>query len=181
MRNLIFFIICLALTIFQLSVLGVFFSYNRLPDLILVFVIALVIQKGLEESLKWIVILGLLIDAGSHWLCGTSALVFLILGALFGALSEVTGIKTRKTLLLFSLAPIIAIFKIASDAAVIFLSKLENYWLGENFPEAIIFFSWDYVLKLTYTVLAGYLIYFLLKRVDDWLLSFEPVEDFQKK
>jgi rod shape-determining protein MreD len=174
MKNFFLFVSCTIVVFFQLSVEGSFFSPGRIPDLALALVITLVISMGFEKSAPWLVFAGLLIDAGSGTIFGSAALAYVFIGWAISHLAAVADIRSRKILFAASLGAITVFSEIAKDLLLWASFRLKDYYLHQSFGIHLNFFSPDYFLKIVYTVLAVYFIYYVFRRSSRRLLQ-EPV------
>lgn len=160
-------IFCLIIFLLQLSILGIFFAPGNIPNLVLAFAASLVILKGFDFSLKWIILAGLLVDAGTNWLFGTGILLLVLLAFGIGSLETVADIRSRRLLFWPSFAVLIVILTYVFDLLAGLALKLENHQLGKKWATyGVADFSWDYATKILFTVLAGYLVYYILKKMD---------------
>jgi len=180
MKNFVLFIFCVVAVFLQLSVEGSFFSAGRIPDLALALVITLVISMGFEKSAPWLVFTGLLIDAGSGTIFGTVALVYVLIGWAISHLAAVADIRSRKILFAASLGAITVFSEIAKNLFFWASFRLKDQYLHQSFGIHANFFSLDYFLKIVYTVLAVYLIYYVFRRSSRRLLQ-EPIKLARKR
>jgi rod shape-determining protein MreD len=171
MRNLFFAIFCTAVILLHISAAGSFFRPERVPNITLALVMSLVLVLGFEKSLVWIILSGLIFDTASGYIFGTSALLLVLIGWTIGALSTVVDVKSRKLLFLPSLFLLSVIFALLFDATEGLIIRISSSWF--NFHSMISsanYFSWDYVLKITFTALSVFVIYYLTKRMNKLLL-----------
>lgn len=175
MKNLILLSFCAVVVLLQLSAEGVVFSGQRIPDLALALAITLVVTMGFEKSIGWIVLIGLLIDAGSNPVFGTTALAYLLTGWGISCLVTVADIRSRKILFLLSLAAFTVFSEVAKDFLVLGSLKIKAHYFKEAFSVSGNFFSLDYALKILYTILAMYFVYYIFKRIRG-MLFYEPVK-----
>ena len=175
MKNFILFIFCVAVVFVQLSVEGVFFTGRRIPDLALAFVITLVLAMGFKKSFKWILLTGLLIDVGSSAVFGTAALAFFVIGWAISRFAAHADMRSRKIFFLASFAVIVAISEIVKDFFILASLKIKADFFHETFNASFHIFSLDYFLKIFYTILAAYVIYYIFRRVSR-ALFLEPVK-----
>jgi rod shape-determining protein MreD len=180
MKNFFLFVFCTIVVFFQLSVEGSFFSPERIPDLVLALVITLVVSMGFEKSAPWLVFTGLLIDAGSGTIFGTVALAYILIGWAISHLAAVADIRSRKILFAASLGAITVFSEIAKDLFFWASFRLKDYYLHQSFAVHANFFSLDYFLKIVYTVLTTYLIYYAFRRSSRRLLQ-EPIRLARRK
>ena len=174
MKNLILFIFCIVVVFSQLSVAGVFFHEHRIPDLALALVITLVLALGFKESFKWILLTGVLIDAGSSAVFGTMILAYFLLGWTISRFSDIADIRSRKFFFLAVLAALIVFSEILKDLLVAGSLKIKENYFHESLNASFHIFSLDYFLKIIYTVLAAYIVYYIFRRVSRALFV-EPV------
>ena len=172
MRNFIFFAICIVLIFFQLSVLGIFFAGQRLPDIALALVVTLTILLGFKDALKWTILAGVVMDAGTSWIFGTGILALVIVSWLVELLGETADIKPRKKMFFVFFAGLVAAAKIVSDILAAVFQKGEGYWLHSGLNASVSFLSWDYALRLLFTILAGIFVYYFINRTRRFL--FDP-------
>lgn len=175
MKNFIIFIFCIIVVFFQLSVEGIFFSNYRIPDLALAFVVTLVLAVGFKKSFKWILLTGLLIDAGSSAVFGTAALAFFVIGWAISRFAAHADMRSRKIFFLASFAVIVAISEIVKDFFMLASLKIKADFFHETFGAPLHIFSLDYFLKIFYTILAAYAVYYIFRRVSR-ALFLEPVK-----
>lgn len=180
MKNFILFFFCIAAVFFQLSAEGAFFSERRIPDLALALVITLVVANGFEKSVGWIVLIGLVIDAGSASIFGTTALVYLLVGWMINFLITFANIRSRKIFFLGFLAAVAALFEIIKDLSIAESFRLKVHYLQKTFHYPINFFSLDYLLKIFYTVLAVYIVYYIFRKISR-MLFLEPIKLAKRK
>jgi rod shape-determining protein MreD len=180
MKNLFLFVFCTIVVFFQLSAFGSFFSPERIPDLALALVITLVIAMGFEKSVLWLVFTGLLIDAGSGTIFGTATLAYVLIGWAISHLAAVADIRSRKILFAASLGAITVFSEISKDLFFWAGFHLKDYYLHQSFAVHINFFSLGYLMKMIYTVLAVYFIYYVFRRSSRRLLQ-EPIRLARKK
>jgi len=165
MKNLFLFLLCSAVIFLQFSVEGVFFSGRRIPDLVLALVITLVLAMGFKESLKWILFMGILVDAGSPSVFGTVTLAYFLIGWMVAGLINVSDIRSRKTFFLASFAAAVLVFEIAKDMLIIASLNIQKNIFREPSGALLDIFSFDYLLKILYTIIAAYIIYYVFRRV----------------
>jgi rod shape-determining protein MreD len=165
MKNLVIFIFSILVVFLQLSATGVFFSFTRIPDLTLAYVLALVLAFGFKDTYKWILIVGILIDAGSRVLLGTTALALFVVALVVSWIADVAELRSRKTFFLAVIAFLVAFSEIVKDLVLVVVSKIQERYLAVQTGVVINFFSIDYILKIVYTILAAYVIYYILRRM----------------
>lgn len=180
MKNFFLFIFCIIAVFLQLSVEGSFFSPERIPDLALALVITLVVSMGFEKSALWLVLAGILIDAGSGTIFATATLAYILIGWAISHLSAVADIRSRKILFAVSLGAITVFSEIAKDLFFWASFRIKDYYLRQSYTVHANFFSLNYFLKIVYTVLAVYLIYYAFRRLSRRLLQ-EPITLVEKK
>lgn len=174
MKNFALFVLCVVTVFLQLSVVGVFFPARRIPDLALALVITLVLALGFKESLKWILLTGILIDAGSSVVFGTTALTYFLIGWMVSGLIDVADIRSRKTFFLAALAAAVAVSEILKDIFVFAILRIKANFLHKPFGISLNVFSADYFFKILYTIVAAYAIYYIFRRISRALFV-EPV------
>jgi len=166
MKNLFLFLLCVTVVFLQFSVEGVFFSGRRIPDLALALVITLVLAMGFKESFKWILFLGILIDAGSPSVFGTVTLAYFLIGWMIAGLINISDIRSRKMFFLVVFAVAVLVFEIAKDTLIIAsLNIKQHFFHGSSFGALLDIFSSDYFFKILYTIIAAYVIYYIFRRV----------------
>jgi rod shape-determining protein MreD len=165
MKNLVLAVICILIVLSQFSVAGVFFSSYRIPDLTLALVVALVLALGFRESLKWILLAGLLVDAISKTLFGTTLLAFFLIGLTVSWIADVAELRSRKAFFLAAIAVIVAVSETVKDLMLFGSSKLQAGYLNEPFSVFPSYFGVDYFFKVFYTILAAYFVYYILRRM----------------
>jgi hypothetical protein len=175
MKNFALFILCVVMVFFQLSVVGVFFSAKRIPDLAMALVITLVLAMGFKESLKWILLTGILIDAGSPSVFGTMTLSYFLIVWMIAGLIDVTDIRSRKIFFLTALAAATAVSEIVKDVFIIAILKIKANFLHKPFGASLDVFSTDYFFKILYTIIAAYAIYYIFRKVSR-ALFLDPVK-----
>jgi len=167
MRSFNLFIFCLVLILIQLSVLSSFVSPARTPNLILVLAVSLVVYQGFEKYLGWIIFSGFLLDIGASWPLGSTSLLLILIALGIDRLNAVSNIKSRHLLFYLSLAVIFALSLFIFDWASVGLLNIERYFLKNNqlisFPVEI---NFDYFLKSAYTILGGFVIYFIIRKLE---------------
>ena len=171
MRNLFIAIFCVAVVLLHISAAGLFFKPERIPNITLALVISLVFILGFERSIIWIVLAGLLLDAISGHIFGISALLLVLVGWMISALSTAVDFKSRRLLflpVLFFLSASLTFFFDILDGIFI---RVSGAWFNfYGMVSSINYFSWDYVLKITFTALFVFIIYYLTKRLNKFLL-----------
>jgi rod shape-determining protein MreD len=175
MKNFALFIFCVVTVFLQLSVAGVFFSARRIPDLAMALVITLVLTTGFKESLKWILLTGILVDAGSSTIFGTATLVYFLIGWMVAGLIDVADIRSRKTFFLAVFAAATVVSEIVKDIFIFAILKVKANFLHESFGTSLKVFSADYFFKILYTIIAAYAIYYIFRRISR-ALFLEPVK-----
>jgi len=175
MKNFVLFIFCVVTVFLQLSVVGVFFSAGRIPDLALALVITLVLTLGFKESLKWILLTGIMVDAGSSTIFGTTTLAYFLIGWMISGLIDVADIRSRKTFFLAVLAASAGVSEILKDIFLFATLKIKANFLHKSFDSSWNVFSADYFFKILYTIIAAYAIYYLFRRISRALFV-EPVK-----
>jgi len=171
MRNLFIAIFCAVVVILHISAAGVFFKAERVPNITLAFVISLVFILGLERSLVWIVLAGLLLDAVSGHIFGTSALLLVLMGWIISALSTAVDFKSRRMLFLPVLFFLSASLAFLFDILDRIFIRVSGVWFNSlGIVASINYFSWDYFLKIVFTALFVFVIYYLTKRLNKFLL-----------
>ena len=179
MKNFALFIFCVVTVFLQLSVAGVFFSARRIPDLALALVITLVLAMGFKESLKWILLTGILIDAGSSTVFGTATLVYFLIGWMVSGLVDVADIRSKKTFFLAAFAGAVAVSEVGKDIFLFAILKIKADFLHEPLGAFLNIFSTDYLFKILYTIIAAYVIYYIFRKVSR-ALFLEPVKLVKK-
>jgi rod shape-determining protein MreD len=174
MKNFALFLLCVITVFLQLSVMGSFFSVRRIPDLALALVITLVVATNFKESLKWILLTGILIDAGSSTIFGTTTLAYFLIGWMISGLIDVADIRSRKTFFLTALAVATLVSEIVKDSLIFVSLKIRASFFHESLGAFPNIFSVDYFFKILYTIAAAYVIYYIFRRVSR-ALFLEPV------
>jgi rod shape-determining protein MreD len=77
-KRLIYFAVVLLALIIQVSVLPVFFSYQNIPQIMLMLVIAGTIIFGFHRVLPWVIFGGILLDLISYQRVGLSVILFVL-------------------------------------------------------------------------------------------------------
>ncbi|HLM84050.1 MAG TPA: hypothetical protein VK254_02480 [Candidatus Bathyarchaeia archaeon] len=175
MKNLTLFLFCIFIVFLQLSVEGVFFSERRIPDLALTLVITLVLTLGFKESVKWILLTGILIDAGSSAVFGTATLSFFLIGWTISWFADVADIRSRKTFFLATFALLVAVSEIVKNFIVWGGLKTNASYSHKPLNAALHIFSADHFLKILYTIVAAYILYYIFRRVSRALFV-EPIK-----
>jgi rod shape-determining protein MreD len=163
-KNLILFIICFVVVILQLSVAGVFFPQQRIPDLSLALMITFVLTLGFKESFKWLLFTGLLIDSTSAAIFGSATLSYFLIGWLIFWIAEIADIRSRKIFFLAALAVFVGFAEVFKDILIRVILMLQANVLKESFGMHFQFFSFDYLLKIIYSILAAFILYYLFRR-----------------
>lgn len=167
MRNFNFFILVFIVVLVQLSVLGSFVSPARMPNLILALVVSLVIYQGFEKYLGWIIFSGFLLDIGASWPWGSTSLLLVLAALGIDRLNAVSNIKSRHSLFYLSLAVVFALSLFAFDWASVGLLNVEKYFLkGGQFVSFPFEINFDYFLKSVYTILGGFAVYFVIRKLE---------------
>jgi len=164
MKNFIVSIFCLVIVFFQLSVEGAFFSSRQIPDLALALAITLVLALGFRESIKWIFLIGILIDSGSSAAIGTSVLAYFLIGWAISRFSHIADIRSRKILFMAAFAFFVAISEIFKDYVMLGSLKAGTLFFGKQYNPILNIFSADYSFKIIFTIIAAYIIYYLFRR-----------------
>ncbi|MDD3487286.1 MAG: rod shape-determining protein MreD [Candidatus Moranbacteria bacterium] len=159
------FIFCFAAAVLQISAGGVFFPQSQIPDLALGLVIALVLALGFSESVKWIFLVGILIDSASSSVFGSATLSYFLVAWAVSQIAEVADIRSQKTFFLSVLAAAVAASEILKDAFLVAVLKLRSGIIHIHLAPPIHFFSLDYALKIAYTVVAAFILYYLLRKL----------------
>lgn len=167
MKNFNLFILCFVLVLIQISVLGSFASSARVPNLVLALAVSLVVYRGLDKYLGWIILSGFLLGTGASWPLGSDTLLLVLIAFGIDKLNVFSDIKSRRLLFYPSLALIFAASLFLFDWASFGLLNVEKYILKNNqvlfLPH---FFSVDYFFKIIFTILGGFAIYFLIRRME---------------
>lgn len=171
MRNLFIAILCAAVVLAHISAAGLFFKPERIPNITLALVIGLVFILGFERSLVWVVFSGLLFDAVSGHIFGTSALLLVLVGWMISVLSTAVDFKSRRLLFLPVLFLLSASLAFLFDILDGIFIRVSGAWLNvRDMVSGINYFSWDYVLKIAFTALSVFIIYYLIQRLNKFLL-----------
>jgi cell shape-determining protein MreD len=166
MKNFNLFILVSIVVLIQLSALGSFLSPARMPNLALALVISLVIFQGFERYLGWVIFSGFLLDAGTGWPMGSTPLLLVLIALGIDKLNSVANIRSGQSLFLLSLAVILVLSLFIFDWASIGLSSIEKHFLNNSqLTYSPVKIDFDYLMKSAYTVLSGFLIYFILKKL----------------
>ncbi len=144
--------------------MGVFFSEKRIPDLALAFAITLVLTLGFGKSFWLILLVGILMDASSNTVFGTTALAYFFLGWTISILANIADIRSRKIFFLITFALIVFISEIAKDFFFLFSLKIKADYFQEFFEAPLHIFSTDYFFKVLYTVFAAFAIYYVFRK-----------------
>jgi len=174
MKNFVLFIFCVLAVLLQLSVAGVFFSARRIPDLALALAVALVVAQGFKKSWKWILLLGVLFDAGAGTSFGMATLALFLVGWIVSGVAKIADIRSKKYFFVVSLAAVAAFSETAKDLLLLAGLKMRANYLQEPLATALNIFSLDYFLKIAYTILATCAVYYIFRRVSRKLFL-EPV------
>lgn len=171
MRNLFIAIFCAAVVLLHISAVGLFFKPERIPNITLALVISLVFILGFEKSLIWIILVGLIFDAVSGRIFGTSALLLALIGWTISTLSTAVDFKSRRLLFLPVLFLLSAGLAFLFDILEGIITRVSGAWLNfHGMASNINYFSWDYVLKIVFTSLFVFIIYYLIVRLNKFLL-----------
>lgn len=164
MNKLLFFLLSALVVFFQLSVFGVFFDAKLIPNVALSFVICLVLLQGIEKSLIWIMLVGFLLDIGSAWLWGTSALILVVASAIAEKINRYTEIRSLKSGQIFVLAFTLLSSSVTFDFLGVVFSKFESYWLDRNIFYNFSLFSFEYGAKSAAAIMMGVFVYYLFRK-----------------
>jgi rod shape-determining protein MreD len=164
MNKFLFFLICIIIVFFQLSVLGIFFDARVIPNVALSLVVCLALLLGFEKSLAWAILAGLLIDMGSAWLWGTSALIFVIVSGLVDKINAYAEIRSLKSAQMLVLVSVLLVSSFTFDFLGIVFSKIEGQWIGKDLFYDFSFFSFEYGAKSAAVVASGIVIYYLFRK-----------------
>jgi len=171
MRNLFIAVFCAAVVLLHISAAGIFFKAERIPNITLALVISLVFILGFEKSLVWIIFAGLLLDAVSGHIFGTSALLLALMGGMISALLTAVDFKSRRLLFLPALFLLSAILTFLFDILEGVVIRVSGAWLNvRGLVSGINYFSSDYIFKIVFTALSVFFIYYLTKRLNKFLL-----------
>lgn len=164
-RNLSLFIFIFVLFVLQMSVFGEFFGPQSIPNVILAFVASLAVRKGIEGNIGWIVLAGILFDAGTDRLIGSSALIFVVLAFGIDKMNAISNIQSRRMLFYPSFAVVMAVSLVLFDWAGIGLAGAEKYFFSGGVESAApLHLNADYFQKTFFTVVSGYAAYYFLKK-----------------
>ena len=167
MKNFSFILLSIIIAFLQLSVVGVFFGSLAIPNLLLVFALSLVLLKGFDYSLKWLILASLIVDAGASWIIGTGTLLIVIISFLVGFMASIADIRSRRLLFWPSFTLLIAILTWAYDQLANVAIRVENYDVGKKWPSGSVNnIGSEYFIKIFFTVLAGYAVYYIVKKLD---------------
>jgi rod shape-determining protein MreD len=171
MKNIILVIFCAVIVFFQLSVEGTFFGQQRIPDLALALVITFTVALGFSESIKWILFTGILLDMGSSAIFGTTALIFFLVGWATSSFGTIADMRSKKILFLAALAFVAAFAEILKDLALVASARIKTHYSQNTTNFLSVHFDFDYFLKILYTVLATYAVYWIFRRMSKFFFS----------
>ncbi len=175
MKNFFLFVFCFLVVAFQVSVLGNFFGQNQAPDLVLGFAMTLILSKKFEDTIVWLVVLGILVDSFSRTYLGTTSLVLIALALLFVRLLRFAEIRSRRTMFFVLFGVIIFFSKTMFDVFSYVFFSLTSYF-GKGEPVLLpVSLSGDYFLKILLTVCSAYAIYYVYRK-SERALFIEPVK-----
>ncbi|MFA5871671.1 MAG: hypothetical protein WC858_03010 [Parcubacteria group bacterium] len=169
MQNFIFIVFCLILTYVQVSALPIFFEVHRIPNLILSFLVSIVILKGFQWSIKWILLLGILLDIFSFQLLGLNILGLFVAALVAFEIKSAYRLRARRILFLVMFEVIIFASKLSFDISKIIVSRLVALTTKYSYVYALNIFSFDYVLSVLYTLIFAVPMYFIASRFIAWL------------
>jgi rod shape-determining protein MreD len=164
MKNLVIFLFCLITVFLQISVAGLFFSRERIPDLALAMAITLVLTFGFKKSFGWILLVGIFADAGSNAIFGTVTLAFFLLAWMISEIAKISDLKSQKSFFFAALAALVAFAEIGKDLILLISLKTRAGFMHESIGFPLNIFSFDYGAKIAYTVLAVYAVYFVFQK-----------------
>jgi rod shape-determining protein MreD len=175
MRNFFLVLFCVVIVLLQASSAGVFFGFERIPNLVLALAISLVLIMGFEKSLVWIILIGVLADAYSGWAIGINAIILVLIAWAISGIMLVANIKSRRLLFFPALFFLTAGFVIVYDLLAGAAGRAANLWLGANNSGfGTYYFSWSYVLKIVFTALFVYAIYYFVEKINAAFSRPEP-------
>jgi rod shape-determining protein MreD len=153
--------------IVQFSTLSVFLKTKWVPNLFLLFAISLIILFGFDESWEWIVVCGLLMDAGANWLWGTGTLVMIVIAWLVNELKIIAEFRSRRYIFLVILSLLFVVSSLAFDFSIHFLTALEKQMgISKNFSFDF-YADTDYLAKLIFSIICGLAIYSFSRKIKD--------------
>jgi len=164
MKNFFLIIFCITVFLIQVSAMGTFFSEKRIPDLALAFAITLVLTLGFKESFWLILLAGILVDASSNVIFGTTTLAYFLMGWIISTLANIADIRSRKIFFLTIFALVVFISEIAKDFLFLLSLKIKADYFQESFEVPFYIFSADYFFKILYTILAAFVIYYVFRK-----------------
>lgn len=179
MKNLVIFIFCLIIVFFQISVFGLFFQNDRIPDLALTLVIVLVLTLGFKQSFWWILLVGAFFDAGTSAIFGTAMLAFFLIGWMVSLIAKITDLKSGKFFFAIMMAAIVFLAEIGKDSLMLASLRVKANYFDEPMGIALNLFDTDYIFKLIYTIFAGYAVYYFFQIINRKIF-FEQVKLVRK-
>jgi rod shape-determining protein MreD len=169
MQNFIFFVFCLVLTYIQVSALPIFFEVNRIPSLILSFIVSIVILRGFQWSVKWILLLGILMDIFSFQLLGINILGFLAVAVVAYEIRSAYHLRAKRILFLVMLEIIVFISMLSFSMSKALAAKLIALTTKYAYQYTLNVFSLDYLLSIFYTLIFAVPVYIIASRFIAWL------------
>lgn len=165
-------IVSLSVIAFQISFLNIVFE-NIVPQAVVALVIAWTFIRGFSEALPWVISVGILLDAISMSVIGTSSLAFVLIAYSASFLSKrflvehqgfgflMIGLLTAAASFLYQFL-LILLLNAASTQTVPFLSSAVSFF---GFVHMLWFFGWSIFLCAC--------LYFLVLRIESRLAFYD--------
>lgn len=180
MRNFFLALFCVVIVLLQVSSAGIFFGFERIPNLVLALAVSLVLIMGFEKSLVWIILAGILVDAYSGWAIGINAVILVLIAWATSGFQSVADIKSRRLLFFPAIFFLTAGLAVTYDLLARLAGRAATLWLGaNNLGFGAYYFSWNYALKVIFTAFSVYAVYYFAKKIN--ALFSRPAPSFVRK
>lgn len=163
-KNILIFAIIIFSIIIEISFFPNFFSSQRVPNLVLIFIIFLSVWDESKNFWKWAILSGILLDIMSFQPAGLHSFSFLAVSLLA---SFVSGrfLASQKAWNFIIIIVLLFFSSLLSDWLVIIFVKLEYLLRERKYLEGLVFWSSGIFYRAFYSLILGIFFYNSIKRM----------------
>lgn len=165
---LIFFIIFLAVML-QVSFFTNLIPLGVFPDIALIIILFWSIRVGFDETWKWAILAGVMVDLAFFWPVGASVFSFVFAAYIVNSLAK-RFLVTQTVFRFLVLSAFIILGTIFNSLLVVLAVKFAR---REALDFSLLFFNADIFLKMFYNLVIFSLIYVPLKKLEKFSVSLD--------
>ncbi|OGI16293.1 MAG: rod shape-determining protein MreD [Candidatus Moranbacteria bacterium RBG_19FT_COMBO_42_6] len=168
-KNILFFSVIFLAVLLQISFFPNLIPIRVFPDVALIIILFWTVRRGFEETWKWAIFAGLMVDLAYFWPVGTSVFSFVLIAYLVNSLAK-RFLVTQTVFRFLILLAFVVLGTIFNSILLILAVKLAR---REAADLNMLFFNSDIIFKILYNFGIFSFIYAPLGKLEKFSISLD--------